>query len=433
MNTFFRFNTAPQRKLRGLVITVFAVLLTHCASGSLRINDAAATAPEKVLLAAEKNNSAVIYEYGSSGFEQQFKDSGITSPAERIYTDRNLTILVTGNNGLYVFGLSDVKPLHIPVAADALADPRIYDLFVDTLSETPTIYITYLTPAGNGVTECSISSPENYQCKTYTTANSELKSNLVHQVLRDTKGGLWFRYSPNEVLGVSRRAADMTWHHYSKQNSNIGENSVSLIRADGEENGFPGVNVWFVTAAGLSRFSYGEKEEWFFYGDKNTFVNKVTQAIGIQSWFTDAIVDITDIDFGPTSVMIANKYALFNFSERNVERFLPETTGGADNLRISGMFMRGGFVYAKIRAHREKNPAIRHLMVFDTAKKKWTDVKYWKLHNSYAEDIVINPFNERNDLLLLKYKDGKTILALMSREDFSLKEIAPPGSDPARK
>lgn len=423
MFPFHETGKAPQFALRALSLAAAFALLTNCASSSIRISDAVHEGDASVFLSGSRGSSPFFFTYEKGALSRQ-SIAGVTSPADRIFRTGNVTVMTTEHDGIFVSAPSHLSFEHVPVGSGAIIDETICDVYIDTAETGPEIYITYLSAAGSGVTVCTVPPDQKLSCRQMTKANSGLKSDYVRQVLRDASGSLWFRYSPNEAIGVSRLAPGGGWTHYSTQNSNVGGNDVSVMRADDESEGFPGVNMWFVSSAGLSRFSCGEKEEWFFYGDKNTFINKVTQAIGIQSWFTDAIIDIVDIAFTRNSVMIANKYALFDFSEKNVERFIPETTGGIDDLRISGMTMLGGNVFVEVRPYRVKNPPVRHFMVYSPAGKKWTDVRYWKLHSAHASGISVVAYDAAHDLVLFRYPDGETSVALLSREDHSLQPVA---------
>ncbi|MFH0974701.1 MAG: hypothetical protein V1874_02840 [Spirochaetota bacterium] len=410
-----------------LLFTTSAFFIFGCSSASMYVRDAVPVDKEKIVISADVKSGNNLFSYGGSGLEKLINDPGFKSfpsPVVNLYRYKDIVAAVTDSDGIFIPGTAERKTLQIPINAQGLPDHRIRDLYFKTEPEGFKIFITYFTPGGVGVTECNINKDFQVACKTYNTFNSELKSNFVHQIVSDIKGNIWFRYSDSAMAGVSRLNPDGKWYHFDRRNSNIGDSSVMLIRAESENEGLKGDNVWFVTAGGLSKLQYGEaKEEWFFYGDKQTVANKFINAIGLQHWFTDAIVDIRDLAVLPDSLIIANKDALFHFTENNIERFVPDVTGGTDALRITEIQCRNNNIFVKIRPHREPVPSIRYFMLFQRDLRKWQKIDYWQFEKEYAKEILLLPYNENEDILIINYPSKKSRIAFFSYKDLSLRTV----------
>ena len=399
-------------------------LASGCVSGRVRINDAVSVSSDKLLLSADTASGSGLYYFKGAGLESPADISWplTESSIQVLYKEKNRYVAITENKGIFI--ISEKGSVQIPVEKNALPDYRIRGLNFVSSDKDLRFFVTYYTPAGVGVTDCRITEKGQYSCTTYNTKNSALKSDFVHQVVADIRGNIWFRYSEAVASGVTKMTPDGKMKLYDRSNSNIGDNTVIMIRAEEKGMGLKGDNVWFVTQGGISKLSYeGEKETWFFYGDKQTFSNKFIKALGVQHWFTDAIIDITDIMIMPDAVFIANKYALFRFTEDNVERFLPEQTGGIEENRIDRIFPMDKNIFTMVTSHREPKPVIRHLLIFQSDIKEWKEVRYWQLKKAFAGDISILPFDADRFFVLLHYPDGETKAAWLSLKDFSIMEI----------
>jgi hypothetical protein len=410
-----------------LLISIFLQLVPGCATNTPIIRDVTTSHLDNgILFFIKKPSASGLYKYDISGSISPVDTNQLNLPADivKLYNINNYYAVITQKDGIFIISQDFKKSMNIPVNSGALPDYRINDIFQDTYDGNPRIFVTYYTPAGMGVTECKISGDFNFSCAQFNTSNSELKSNFVDQVISDMKGNIWFRYASRLSLGVSRLDAEGKWFHFNSTNSNIGNNKVLLMRSENESNGHKGDNVWFATGSGLSKLQYGqEKEEWFFFGDKQTFTDKLVDAIGIRHWFTDAIIDIVDIAILPDSIIIANKYALFYFTENNIERYLPETTGGIEELRIEHIVQSNNNIFVVIKPRREPEPLIRYLMLFQLDSKKWHNIDYWPLEKEYAADAVINPLDADTYAILFKYPSGESRLTGFSLKDLKLDVI----------
>jgi len=415
--------------LRGGSIFFIAVvmLFAGCASG-LRVNSAVSLNREKLLLSTEGGNSEILY-YSNTVLSHWLP--GKEAPFGEIVSldllNDGAVLAITEKNGIVVFPDAQGKPVHLAIDDNKLPDHRIRNTCLYQFGKIKKLYVTYYSPGGTGVTECTIKN--NWKDITYNTLNrngSGLRSNYVHQVVPDIRGNIWFRYSASKKEGVSRLNLKGEWDHFDRRNSELGDNGVILIRPEKRGMGQDGDNIWFVSGAGLSRLQYrGKKENWKLFGDKSNVIDTMARAIGIQSWFTDAIVDIVDIEILDDAILIANKEAIYHFKGKNINRFLPETTGGINEHRIFDIKFRAGTIIAKIHSAHEPNPPVRSVMLFDLEKRRWKKLEYFHLANQFPRNIYFIPYNEKQDFVVLKYVSGPSRLAIFDYVTGGLREIKP--------
>ena len=478
-------STSGGRKFFFSSLALIISFSLNCASGRIRVTDAAAVKENSVILGTEEGLPGhFLYISGNPAQLMNTRPSGTEDlgPVKILYTFGDIIAAVYEKKGISLFTEKSQKEIHISVAPGMLAEKTIRGVAWNPVKKS--IFITYRSRAGSGVTECSVDFEKySVKCATLTKENSQLKSNYVAQTAVDARGNTWFRYEPSLELGVSRIDTAGEWDHYDNSNSQLGSSSITIIRPEKKDQGFKGDNVWFVSSAGLSRLQYDGKkkkkkiveekkpvdddeedagkkivvrdykdkddgkaddkkddkkidkkddsakktvkkesnEAWIFYGDKNAADHALWRVMGIHSWFTDAIVDIIDLEILNDSILIATKDAVYHFETSSMLRYVPKMTGGIEKNIIISIFSRNNHFFVKIIPEQEAN-YVSAFMAFDMDKKKWQNIDFWKIKNTFPINVTFIPYNSDSDIVLLKYLQ-ETRVALFRYSDYSLQLI----------
>ena len=414
-----------------LLFTVFFFCTTRCSSTTGLHVSAVTTSPiGQIVIASDDRKSLQLYHYGIKGLYKNSTDSQYILPSCLItelkyLTDGSLAI-ITETNGIYIYPPNKTNKKILPLYIDPnhLEDNRIRDVFLFTHNESKKLYVTYKSPFGSGVTICKIS--ENFRGAVFSTLNkqnSQLRSNYVHQIAVDLKGNIWFRYSSIEEEGVSRLSPSGEWDHFNMRNSELGDSGVTLMAIESKDEGLENDNIWFVTAAGLSRLEYKNgKEIWKLYGDKQTFINKIIRFLGLESYFTDAIMGIRDIVILQDSILIANMHAIFHFTGEYINRFVPETVKDIDDCEISHIAYFNNFVHVFIKLPLKQDPSIRSLMILNLKKRIWQRMNYWPILQAYPDNIHLLPLDANNSQVILIYSSGELKSAIYNYPRSELNE-----------
>ncbi len=478
---FRQLKTSSANSGRSFFLPLIFLLLAGCTSSKFIIYDAVSLQNRKTVITSEyrSKNRFLLFSGGIIDFTGESIDlPGSAGIVKSLYF-YNDTIFGIAEKGIVAIPKKTREPLFIPAGKDHLTEKNVRSIRWHEINNS--LLVIYKSRAGSGFSECSLDfENKRSACKTYTKENSGLLSNYVNQIEADARGNIWLRYAENLDLGVSKLTPGGEWDNYDGHNSQIGHNSVKLIRTEKKDEGFKGDNVWFVTSSGLSRLKFIEpkkktvkdtendnskgskkineseddiedegkitimdydaktplkkkkkkkktkinakpEEKWIFYGDKGAASNVLYRAMGIQSWFTDAIINIVDLEVLPDSLLIATNDTVYHFKDRSILRYKANTTGGIDNKIISRLFYRNGRFFIKIRSQNDFFQ-VQSIEIFDMMGKKWHKLDYWHIKKTYPLHITFTPFNKTSDLVLLKYYD-ETLVALMDYSNYKLKLI----------
>ncbi len=299
--------------------------------------------------------------------------------------------------------------ISLAVQSDQLRSSEVFDIHLWNRS----FYITYAASAGYGVTKCPLSYADKIKCEQLNRANSDLKSDYVVQVQADKKGSLWFRYDPSEEEGVSRLSLAGEWNHFTMNNSELGDSSVYLMRFEEGREGLKGDNLWFVSGSGLSRLQYaGANENWKLYGKKKSLGTTVTKLLGIEDWFTQVILDIEEVEILSNALLITNKNGLYYFTDKGINRFIPEDLGGLDKNRLDEMFIRDRYVALELVSNQTGREEVSFFLSLDLRKRKWRKVNLWKIRETRPKSVLAVPYTRSSDLLILQYHHQPDVLLL---------------------
>ena len=243
---------------------------------------------------------------------------------QTLYINENTLAALVSEKGIYFFN-TKTGEITGKILVEKLADSDTRNMFLYEFGGKKTLFITFNTATGAGISYCDLSAmgeEVDFQCDVYNTENSELASNLVNQVTSDIKGNIWFLYHYIEGKGISRLSVDGKWFRFDEYNSELSSSEIYLVLPEKENEGLPEDNIWFVSGDGLSRLVYKEDAEiWKFYGDKKGVTEGLARIMGIEEWFTDAIINITDVKILPNSLAISNKNTVLS-DYRKFYRFL---------------------------------------------------------------------------------------------------------------
>ncbi len=418
-----------------LVICALAIVLPvmGCGYSGPMVRDAVVVPGNGVLVSTVVDGKSHVVKYIDGKVEQarglgvlHEKTISIIRPL-----DGNTIALVTEDDGIYVYFGDTGDYMHMPVKKGFLASESIRDVYYTKYDDSRVLYVVYAAAVGAGFTECRTTDGfRTVKCKTFTKMNSELKSDFVHQVEKDTRDNLWVRYAAHRLSGVSRISNDGRWDHFTKYNSEVGDNSVSLLKTEKHGEGLEGDYVWFVSKAGISSLQYVQeenedgkvtyREKWKLYGEKQTVVNKLVRAIGVQSWFTDAITDVSDIVITSNSVVFIGQQALFRFDGNDINRFIPEDAGGLDDIRIHKVIRRGDHFVVLMAAHHDPAKTIRSVMIFKSPDRTWHRLKYWDFAKTYPDKMSFLPVGKGKDIVIMMYKNTNPVFAELNYEKITL-------------
>jgi hypothetical protein len=330
---------------------------------------------------SDKNSSIYHYRSGKAEFEYDLKSG---EKIRWIQESGQVVVVLAELGVLYVYPRGKNSTLKIEPP-----DGQRKVLCAHFDAQKRVLYVSYESGAGSGISVYEFDeSYDTYKTSLMTTKNSKLRADYVHQIVSDTRGALWIRYSAALELGVSRIKSDGKWNHFDLSNSNIGSDKVFIVRPEPAGYGLPGENIWFVTGSGLSTLKYlDNKEEWVFYGKKNSATDRLTMAMGIQSWFTDAILNIQDIAVTADSLIIADRGALYHFDGEKIDRYIPKRVGGIEDMRIVGLSMKGADIVVRISPYPNVDRILRYILIFDLNNKNWTELKVWDFNSEYPSDV----------------------------------------------
>ena len=425
------FFTSKQERYRSLRAVSFLVLLivflTACGSTGLRVSGSAPLQKGEVLLSGRLADKPLLASVSIKGVEKAgdiFSAGSLRAPV-KLSGRKGPVFFFETAQGLLLVNRNTKKQLLLPCKPGGLKDEDIRHIGSTLAGRELRLYVSYYAPNGAGVTECRINGNlTSFQCRSFDMKISGLKSDRVHEVVPDHKGSLWFRYSPRDLAGVSRLKKDGTWQHYDRNNSELGDNAVSIIKIEKKYKGFPGDNIWFVSRAGLSRLRYDRpKEEWKLYGDKHSFSDSLANAMGVKGWFSKAIVNIVDLKVEDRYLMIATRHALYRFEDGKVNRFVPKAIGGLEELRIRRMWVKDNVAIAVISPQRDARRTIVSVAAFKLKERTWHSLKYWHIAKGFPRDMEFIVLDKNHDLVVLTYHNGNMKLALLSYKDLSLKPL----------
>lgn len=324
--------------------------------------------------------------------------------------DDKTVIAITQKNGIFIISNIDkpaeIKLTHIRVGADALPDNKLRDAVLISGKKDKKLYVTYYTPGGIGVTECTLGKNwESVQCKTITKTNSQLRDNFVHEVAGDMKGNVWFRYSPGEKDGVSRLSPAGEWSHFTHQNSELASADVNIIKVEKPGEGLPGDNIWFATKNGLSSLTYTKdgKEVWRLYGKKYTTGDMVLRLVGLEDRFTEAALNIVSVEMEQDLIVFANNKALYLLTTDNLNSMPSDDVGGLDENYITRMFCRNNKAVVTIASKKSGRQIIKSVRGFDLKKRVWEKIDVWGVKKAFASEAVFTPLTKTTDFVSLSY------------------------------
>ncbi len=423
----------------GILVVCFLALVLPaggCGFSGPMVRDAVVVPGNGVLATTVIDGKTHVVKYADGRVEQVRGLDALSGKTISLMrpVDGNTIALVTEDDGIFVFSRDTGDLMHIPVRDGYLASDRIRDVYYSENDDSGILFVVYAAAVGAGFTECRTNDGfQSVKCKTFTKLNSDLKSDFVHQVEKDARDNLWIRYAPHRLSGVSRVNRNGKWDHFTKYNSELGDNSVSLVKAEKPGEGLEDDRVWFVSKAGISSLQYtldddeeGKdtyREKWKLYGEKQAVVNKLVRAIGVQSWFTDAITDVSDIIISSNSVLFVGQEALFSFDGTDINRFIPEDVGGLDDIRIHKVIPRENHYIVMMISHHDPAKTIRSVMIFNYKDRTWHRLDYWGFAKTYPDNISFLPVDLEEDIVILMYKNAEPVFAQLKYSNFNLVPI----------
>ena len=334
----------------------------------------------------------------------------------------------TGKSGskiINIIGNKIVKPAEKVIIPEKKTVP-VTETVTKPAVTVNKLYVTYYSPNGTGVTECTIDKDyTTVQYKTMNKLNSGLKSDYVHQVACDTKGNLWFRYSPGENSGISRLTPNGEWSNYTHINSELSDPSVSIMKVEKQGEGLSGDNIWFASEHGLTRLTYESdgKETWKLYGKKGGSVGDFAMKIvGLEQRFSDAVMYINSVEILPDSLLFSNNKILYHFTGDNINSFPSDDIGGIEENYIESMFYRNSKSFVTIISKKKGDRVIKSFRSFDLTKRIWSKVDVYKVRKTQPLNILFTPINEKTDFVSLSYKLEEPAYAVY---DYTTGEITP--------
>ncbi|MDH5718590.1 MAG: hypothetical protein OEZ22_13270 [Spirochaetia bacterium] len=417
-------------KLKFLALIIF--LLYNCGSLKYSIKNVEnMNAANKVFFAANENNLRLItYTEANDNISlSEILNINVPQIKNIIKISNDVIAMASEEKGIFFFSLS-AKKIISQIPLENLADYRIRNLYYNFYKKEKTLFITYYTPTGSGVTLCTVNlknNNTNFDCSQLNTNNSELTSDFVNEIDFDTKDNIWFRYSILAGHGVSRLSPDGKWSHYTKYNSDLGSSEIEILLCEKQSEGIAEDNIWFASENGLSRLMYKNNEEEFkFFGDKKGGASTVTKFLGIEDWFTDAIINITDLKTMPNALAISNKKAIYVFTGDNINQYSPENFGGYDKNIIGGLFYQDEYIYAKIYSTRSHPSVIKSINIFNLKEKRWNIVNLWQFEKIDPLDASIYSLDEKRVFFILKYKHEDDKIIIYNTADSSIKNLLIP-------
>ncbi len=420
------------------IIMAVSAIQCSCDSNRVTLVDIAPAGDGTVLLAVNFDKSQHFLSYRDGTVRRLDLSSsaqGMGRIKKMIRLQNGTMALISEKNGIYLVPEnpeSSGKPyIHLPVEEGALANPNIRSVNYYGHEDRQSLYITYDTPKGSGVTEVRLKSGPAVELYNHMDTNSsELRSNNIIQVETDMKGNVWFSYSRKEEKGVSRLDTKGEWTHFDRNNSELSDKFVRILRSEKSGQGVDGDNIWFGSISGLSRLEYkpGEKddedrEKWKLYGERETTGGLIARAIGVRDLVSDAVLDIIDIHVIEKNILLANRSGVYLFNGKSMNRFIPDTVGGLKETRISDINCHEGYVIVKTRPAAEQSQYVDSVCLLDLKKRKWTRLKYFELKKDYPRNIYFIPYREGIDFVALAYLDGNTLFALLDYRTLELKKI----------
>jgi hypothetical protein len=420
-------NTENYRPSRAVILFCITVSFLSCSSTALKITSVHVLQQDRALVEGSNKKGTAFFEVTSRGEVKTLK----CIPEE--LQQENITLLGMhsnlligeGNRGLMLKDANSHAYLFLSRKEYGLPGDPVRNIFSMRKNGAVQLYITWRSPRGGGVTHCIVkNNVTSAQCNTINTAKTPLKSNRVHQVAVDSRGTIWFRYSPKDEAGVSRLKMDGSWQHFNRNNSDLGDSAVYKLKVEKKGEGLPGENIWFASRAGLCSLHYEkENETWKLYGDKHSFGDKVTNALGISQWFSDDMIDVIDLHILKDSLVVASKHALFHLRDDDVDRFVPETIGGLKELRIRKIHVRNDTIIALISPQRDARRNITSAMAFRMKDRTWHNLKHWDIAKAYPVTMEFYPLNNESDIVLCRYRGNGTAAAVFNYSDLTMRKL----------
>ena len=165
------------------------------------------------------------------------------------------------------------------------------------------------------------------------------------------------------------------------------------------------------------------EEIWKLYGEKRTG-GLITRMLGIQDWFTDAIVGITSLAFTDDAVIIAVKDRIFRFDGEDINSYAPETgVGGLDDLRIHSIMIRNGLIIVRTVPFPDPGNVVRSVSVFNIEKREWKSLDIWSIGRENPGQVEFIPYKENEDLVVFTYNKSESKFATFNLETGILKPL----------
>jgi len=174
--------------------------------------------------------------------------------------------------------------------------------------------------------------------KHFNAVNSPLRSGRIKRIAADARGGVWIQYAKGR-MGVARLFGGKMVC-YDVTTTQLPYNTVDMIMPEPRGLGIKGDQVWFVTVDGLTRFDLGTGE-WKHYGRKHSEATDVMRLLGIDTFLTDAILDIKAVACAPDSVWISTPRRLHRYDGESFKPLDASFVSGLNTLRFDGIASAG--------------------------------------------------------------------------------------------
>ena len=420
-----------------LFLCIAITLLSACDSRELSFGSAVNSGEGSLVLSGTIQGKSCVFMFKNGHL---FRINAGIERAQEMGAIKKLVSLtddacavITEKNGIYLMPLNgDFSTLtHIPVEEDALVDNKIRTVYYYEFNDIRRLYVLYDTRKGSGATEITLG--QGWTVSSYKHLNrysSDLGSDNITQVEIDALGNVWFNYYYKEKRGVSRMSPEGEFSSFDRNNSEIPNKFVNVIRAEKPDMGVKGDNVWFASRSGLTRLQYRpekkdeeDREMWRFYGERETAGTTVARALGVHRFFSDAVLDLVDLTISEKYVIMANPLAVYTFTGKSTNRFSPGNTGGITDTRIYDISYKNGHVIVKTRPGETTAYSTKSLMLLELKSRKWFEINVWEVTRDYPAKIYLYTYNKDTDLLVLKYFSNKTVFVLLNYNTKKLKRV----------
>ena len=161
-------------------------------------------------------------------------------------------------------------------------------------------------------------------------AGATLRSPKIKSLTTDARGAVWILYD-DAGLGVSRLSAT-TITNWDSRNCALPVDAVDFLVAEPAGEGPPGDGTWFVTVDGLTRFD-PDTGSWTHFGRRHGEITDALRVLGLDEYFTEAIVNIRGLACGPSELWISTPGRIWRYDGRSFERLPADFVEGLSRLR----------------------------------------------------------------------------------------------------